>query len=163
MELEMFDLSVLCQSLAEDVAEAASAVDVILISDIEPDVMFRGDETLMIRLLSNLTENAIKYRRENVQSYVKIRLYKIYDAVYLEVADNGIGIREADYESIFNRFYKVEKSRNFISNSFGLGLALAKWITEAHGGTIHVKSTFGEGTVFQCVFPDGGNTQLSIT
>ena len=162
MELEMFDLSVLCQSLAEDVAEAASAVDVILISDIEPDVMFRGDETLMIRLLSNLTENAIKYRRENVQSYVKIRLYKIYDAVYLEVADNGIGIREADYESIFNRFYKVEKSRNFISNSFGLGLALAKWITEAHGGTIHVKSTFGEGTVFQCVFPDGGNKQLSI-
>ena len=162
MELEMFDLSVLCQSLAEDVTEAASAVDVILISDIEPDVMFRGDETLMIRLLSNLTENAIKYRRENVQSYVKIRLYKIYDAVYLEVADNGIGIREADYENIFNRFYKVEKSRNFISNSFGLGLALAKWITEAHGGTIHVKSTFGEGTVFQCVFPDGGNKQLSI-
>ena len=162
MELEMFDLSLLCQSLTEDMSETAAADSVILISEIEPDVMFRGDETLMIRLLTNLTENAIKYRREDVQSFVKVRLYKKDETVYLEVSDNGIGIREEDYDSIFNRFYKVEKSRNFISNSFGLGLALAKWITEAHGGTIHVESTLGQGTMFRCVFPGAGNTQLTI-
>ena len=162
LDLELFDLSVLFQSLIEDMSETASAADVTLIPEIQPDIMFRGDETLMIRLLSNLMENGIKYRREDVQSFVRVRLYKKDRAVYLEVSDNGIGIRKEDYESIFNRFYKVEKSRNFLSNSFGLGLALVKWITQAHGGTIHVESTFGQATTFRCVFPDAGSTQLTI-
>ncbi len=73
------------------------------------------------------------------------------------IEDHGPGISEEDLEHIFERFYRGDKSRTHTSNSgFGLGLSIAKWITEKHSGRIEVQSSLGEGTRFVVILPITG-------
>lgn len=157
IDKEQINLSLLCESISEELSFMAEEKDVLLLTSIEKDIEIFADETLMMRLIINLVTNSIKYRREDTKSFVKLTLTSGESEILIKAEDNGIGISKEDCAHIFNRFYKVDKSRtNSITGddtSFGLGLSMVKWIAEAHQGKASVKSTLGKGSVFTVSLP----------
>lgn len=111
-----------------------------------------ADRQRIEQVVINIMSNAIKYTQDGGQINVSLR-YTPKNTVVLNVADNGIGIPEKDIAHLFERFYRVEKSRNQDAGGTGLGLAIAKELAEAHGGSIAVKSKVGEGTVVTLELP----------
>ena len=109
-------------------------------------VMVRGDKQRIMEVLTNLVANAIKYGKRKGSVWIS---FKDRDNILMvEVRDNGIGIARKDLPRIFERFYRVDKSRSREQGGAGLGLSIVKHIIEAHGQTISVKSDSGEGTTF---------------
>ena len=108
--------------------------------DIKEDIIFKCNSDSIKELLSILIDNAIKY--SDKKGIVKVNLYKDKDII-LEVTNKGIPIKEEDKEKIFERFYKVDKSRNRKSNNYGLGLSIAKKIVDLHDGKIEAYSKDG--------------------
>ena len=98
------------------------------------------------QVLSNLLVNSINYGKNGGKTWV--RFYDMGEDILVEVADDGIGIKEEDLLRIYERFYRVDKSRSRHAGGSGLGLAIVKHIVEAHGGNLHVRSTVDEGTTF---------------
>ena len=98
------------------------------------------------QVLSNLLVNSINYGKDGGKTWV--RFYDMGENILVEVADDGIGIQEEDLLRIYERFYRVDKSRSRHAGGSGLGLAIVKHIVEAHGGNLHVRSTLDEGTTF---------------
>jgi two-component system phosphate regulon sensor histidine kinase PhoR len=96
--------------------------------------------------LTNLINNSIFYGNQGGSTV--IRFYVVDDIVTVEVSDNGPGIEEKHLPRLFERFYRVEKSRNRNEGGSGLGLAIVKHIIESHGQTISVRSTVGIGSTF---------------
>ena len=109
-------------------------------------VMVLGDAAKLVQVLTNLIVNSINYGTEGGRT--EVRYYDAEDSILLEVADTGIGIREEDLPRVFERFYRVDKSRSRHAGGSGLGLAICKHIIETHGQTINVRSTYGEGSTF---------------
>lgn len=157
IDREQINLSLLCESISEELSFMAEEKGVRLLTSIEKDIEIFADETLMMRLIINLITNGIKYRREDADSFVRLTLTSGESKILIKTEDNGIGISKEDCAHIFNRFYKVDKSRTESSTegdtSFGLGLSMVKWIAEAHQGKASVKSTMGKGSVFTVVLP----------
>jgi heavy metal sensor kinase len=114
-------------------------------------IEYFGDEELLIRALSNLIYNAIKY--SNDKAKVQIDLYKKDLVAYFSVSDQGIGISDENQTKIFDRFYRVDSSRSRETGGSGLGLAIAKWIIEIHSGTINVVSKPEKGSTFTIELP----------
>jgi len=111
----------------------------------------KGNKKSLIELLVILLDNAIKYSKQN--SEVLIFANKTNGRVVISVSDKGIGIDEKDLPHIFDRFYRVEKSRSKQDVAgYGLGLSIAKEIVEMHEGLITVKSEKNEGTTFTVTF-----------
>lgn len=106
----------------------------------------------MYELLFNLCDNAVKYNREG--GFVKVYLEQHDGNIYIRVADNGIGIPEEDLKHIFERFYRVDKSRTNRTEGTGLGLAIVNRIAKYYHGSVGVKSKLGEGTEFFAVIPE---------
>jgi len=98
------------------------------------------------QVLSNLLVNSINYGKDGGKT--RVRFYDMGENILVEVADDGIGIKEEDLLRIYERFYRVDKSRSRHAGGSGLGLAIVKHIVEAHGGNLHVRSTLDEGTTF---------------
>ena len=109
-----------------------------------------GDRDKFYQLVLNLVENATKYSKEK-GGYVKISSYNEAGYYYLIVKDNGIGIPDEDISRIFERFYRVDKSRK--KGGTGLGLAIVKHIVKIFNGEINVKSKLGEGSTFEVKIP----------
>ena len=109
-------------------------------------VMVKGDAAKLVQVLTNLIVNSINYGKEGGRT--EVRYYDADDTVLVEVADSGIGIREEDLPRVFERFYRVDKSRSRHAGGSGLGLAICKHIIETHGQTINVRSTYGKGSTF---------------
>jgi heavy metal sensor kinase len=122
-----------------------------LVTSVNSDVPFRGDARLLRRLVANLLDNAIRYTPADGQ--VSVRLESAETDIRIVVADTGIGIPAESLDKIFERFYRVDKSRSRAEGGFGLGLSIVKWITEAHDGRIEVVSKPGEGSVFTVLLP----------
>ena len=114
-------------------------------------VVILGDEDRLKQLLLNLVDNALKYTPPG--GTVRLSLSKDKGWAQLVVSDTGIGIPPEDLPHIFERFYRVDKSRARAQGGSGLGLAIAKWIVQAHGGGIQVESTVGQGTTFTVTLP----------
>ena len=110
-----------------------------------------GDEDRLKQLLLNLVDNGIKYTQPG--GIVRLSLAQENGWAHLVVSDTGIGIPPEDLPHIFDRFYRVDKARNRSQGGSGLGLAIAKWIVQAHGGTVKVDSVVGEGTTFRITLP----------
>ena len=117
-------------------------------------VCMLGDVDRLKQLLLNLISNAIKYTPDGGR--VDVSLSKKNGWAYINIADTGMGIPAEDLPYIFDRFYRVDKARargQSGKGGAGLGLAIAKWIAQAHGGNIDVTSKVGEGTTFTIILP----------
>ena len=112
--------------------------------DIKPDIKMACNKDLIVELMSILIDNAIKHCSEKGKVFVN--LSKTNKQIVLEVKNTGEPIKKEDEEKIFERFYKVDSSRNRNSNNYGLGLAIAKNIVERHNGKISAHSEKGYTT-----------------
>lgn len=126
--------------------------NIILKTNILPNIIARVDKILIARLFINLISNAYHYNVDGGE--IDIRLKEEKENVIFSVSDTGIGISKEDIPKIWSRFYQVDKSRTSDdTGSVGLGLSMVQWIAEKHGGTIEVDSTLGEGSTFTFIFP----------
>ena len=118
----------------------------IMITLIDPQtsISIYGDPQRLKQLLLILLDNAIKYSKPN--SHIQMRLNVDSQNTTIEIMDQGQGIAERDLPHIFDRFYRGHRVKDHTQPGAGLGLAIAKWITEAHGGQISFSSRPGEGT-----------------
>jgi two-component system phosphate regulon sensor histidine kinase PhoR len=105
-----------------------------------------ADKERIQQVLINLIDNSIKYGKENGRT--KVSFYDMDENLLIEISDDGIGIEKKDITRVFERFYRVDKSRSREQGGSGLGLAIVKHIIEAHGQTINVRSQPGVGTTF---------------
>jgi signal transduction histidine kinase len=101
--------------------------------------------------VKNLVENAIKYTAEGGD--IRLRAYTENGALEVSVEDTGIGIALEEQERVFERFYRVERSRGSGSGGSGLGLALVKDIASIFGGRISLESELGRGSLFTLTLP----------
>jgi two-component system, OmpR family, phosphate regulon sensor histidine kinase PhoR len=108
--------------------------------------MVEGDRSKIEQVLTNLVSNSLAYGVEGGKT--QLRFYDMDTQVLVEVADDGIGIKESDLPRIFERFYRVDKSRSRNAGGSGLGLAIVKHIVESHGQNITVRSTYEQGSTF---------------
>ena len=104
------------------------------------------DKDKIGQVLGNLINNSINYGVEN--GHTEVRFFDLEDNILIEVSDDGIGIKEEHLPRLFERFYRVDKSRTRNVGGTGLGLAIVKHLVEAHGQTIDVRSTVGQGSTF---------------
>ena len=120
---------------------------------IEPaeDLPFRGDEEMLRRLVLNLVDNAIKYTPEGGSISVKAEAAR--STVKITVADTGVGIPAEAASHVFERFYRVDTARSRAEGGSGLGLAIAKWVAEAHDGSIELTTLPGSGSTFTVSLP----------
>ena len=112
---------------------------------LDKPILVYADKKRIIEVITNLITNGIKYGNEN--GYVKVGFYDFDEKIMVEVSDNGIGIDRKDLPRIFERFFRVDKSRPR-GQGTGLGLSIVKHIIEAHNQTINVQSILNEGTTF---------------
>jgi len=115
------------------------------------NVIAEVDEVKLSLAISNLIENAIKYNVEG--GWVKLSLNADHKYFYLRVADSGIGIPQEEQEHVFDRFYRVDKTRSRETGGSGLGLAIVKNIILMHKGTIKLFSRVDEGSMFTVKIP----------
>lgn len=149
VQREPVDLSELVEMVAETEAEQAEARNITVQTELEPGVMVQGDETLLMRLLINLTENAIRYGRPGGQ--VKLTLRRQDGEAVGTVEDDGIGIAPEELDKIWQRFWQADPARS--GGGAGLGLSMVRWITQAHGGRVTVQSEPGKGSIFTFFLP----------
>lgn len=105
-----------------------------------------ADRQRIEQVLINILTNAIKYTPDGGSIDITLTHVPSPDRIVIRVKDNGVGIPEEDMDHLFERFYRVDKSRNLDTGGTGLGLAIAKELIEAHGGNISIESKFHEGT-----------------
>jgi len=110
------------------------------------NIIVRADRGKIAQVMTNLLINSIFYGNQN--GTTEVRFYIIDDIITVEVSDDGPGIDEKHIPRLFERFYRVEKSRNRNEGGSGLGLSIVKHIIESHGQTISVRSTVGVGSTF---------------
>lgn len=149
LEKDQVDLSEVCEMVAEQQAIVAEDKNISIETDIAEDITITGDEAMIMRILLNLMDNAVKYGREDGK--VTLTLTEENGYAVCSVEDDGIGISEEDLEKIWERFYRVEASRS--EEGAGLGLAMVAALTKAHGGSVDVTSKPGEGSRFIVKFP----------
>ncbi|HKB66732.1 MAG TPA: ATP-binding protein, partial [Pyrinomonadaceae bacterium] len=116
-----------------------------------PPVTVSGDDEMLKRMLLNLLDNSVKYTASGGEISVALRSQN--GDARIVVTDTGIGIAESDQRRIFDRFYRVDKARSRALGGAGLGLSIARWIVEGHGGSLSVESVPGRGSAFTADLP----------
>jgi heavy metal sensor kinase len=144
MTRERINLSAIATAVADQVEALADAKGIKLSMDIAPSMFVRGDAGWIERLLLILLDNAIKFTPPGGD--VSISLRRIDDRIVLAVHDTGVGISADALPHVFEPFYRGAQTR--FAEGAGIGLALAKWIVDAHGATIDAASTPDQGSVF---------------
>jgi heavy metal sensor kinase len=117
---------------------------------IPDNLLIRGDQVLLTELMSNILDNAIKYNKEGGK--IHIEGCECEGHVLIQVKDSGIGIPEKDLPRVFDRFYRVDKSRSRKTGGSGLGLSICQEIVKLHDGLIKIESKVGEGTTVHLRF-----------
>lgn len=150
MDIQQFDVLELIKEVLQQAEDDFKERNVKLkiVSDMEK-VPVKADKNRIKQVLVNLIDNALKYGTKEQGSEITVQLETEKKNVNISITDNGIGIPEQDIERIFERFYRVEKSRSKSKGGTGLGLAIVKQIIEAHESKIIVSSKVGEGTSFK--------------
>ncbi len=145
----VFNINELCREVHEflEVKADENNIQIVIKETENSRVNVLADKTRVRQVLINLVDNAINYSRPKGGRII-ISFYDFHDNVLIEVSDNGIGISEESLPRIFERFYRVDKSRSREKGGTGLGLAIVKHIIEAHRQSITVRSKPDKGTTF---------------
>lgn len=148
LDLHPFDIKSLTEEVFEDLDFRAKERNIRLQLKPGADLgfMVRADREYIRQVLTNIVNNSIKYGKEG--GVTKVSFYDMDHNVLIEVADTGIGIAAEHINHLFDRFYRVDKSRSREQGGSGLGLSIVKHIVEAHKQTINVRSTSGVGSTF---------------
>lgn len=123
---------------------------IVLISEVAEDMVIEGDEDRFRQMLFNLTENAIKYSNESGRVWITGKTEA--DCNIISVKDEGIGIPAEHLDRLFERFYRVDKSRSRKVGGTGLGLSIVKHIAVLFGAKLEVESEVGKGSEFRVIF-----------
>ncbi len=143
-----FDLAKVVDEVIEmhQLKAAERKIKVRFLNKNDKSVYVKADKKRITEVLTNLTVNAIKYGKN--KGHVYISFHDLEDNILVEITDDGIGIEKKDLPRIFERFYRVDKSRSREQGGTGLGLSIVKHIIEAHNQSINVRSIIDEGTTF---------------
>tara|TARA_B110000459_G_scaffold107754_1_gene119576 strand:+ start:11791 stop:12837 length:1047 start_codon:yes stop_codon:yes gene_type:complete len=147
IEMTRFDIKELVKDVFEELENKATKKNIILgfAKGFDP-VFVSADKVKIGQVLMNLINNSIHYGNDGGET--QVRFYLMDNIVTVEVSDDGPGIGDEDLPRLFERFYRVEKSRARNQGGSGIGLAIAKHFIEAHNQTISVRSTLGVGSTF---------------
>jgi two-component system phosphate regulon sensor histidine kinase PhoR len=148
LKIESFDLRKIIDDVIEATEMRASRHNIIIKRKKinESLAMVSADRRRIYQVINNLVINSINYGNKGGKTVISV--HPDSDKVLVEIRDNGIGINRSDLPRIFERFYRVDKSRSRDSGGTGLGLAIVKHIVEAHKQRVRVKSAPGKGSVF---------------
>jgi len=155
MHFEYFDISILVKEVFEQFENRAAKKEIKLILNkpLKSESIVYADPQRINQVLNNLVSNAINYSDEGGEVMITIETSKSY--VTTRIIDHGVGIPHKDFTKIFQRFYRVEKSRSRKQGGTGLGLAIVKHIIEQHKSTIRIKSVVDKGSEFSFNLPIG--------
>ncbi len=151
LKREPVSLRTLLQDMHEESTILASAKRIAVTLTAPEDVMILGDLQRLRQMMLNMIDNAIKYNR--VEGEIRLGLARRGETAVITVEDTGIGVPQEETTKIFDRFYRVDRARPRDLGGAGLGLAITKWIVEAHGGSITVRSELNRGTTFEIALP----------
>jgi heavy metal sensor kinase len=147
LKVQEFYLNDLVEEVCRSMQVLATRKQVSLNLQPTADLTFCGDEDMIRRLILNLLDNAVKYTPSGGSITVKIE--RNASVVTITISDTGVGIPAEAMPHVFERFYRVDKARSRSDGGSGLGLAIAKWVAEAHNGSIEVVSQPGQGSTFR--------------
>lgn len=156
MDMENFNINHLIQDVFDQFEGKAEKKDIelLFIDGCPKDLYVFADRHKIFQVILNLVSNSIKYRKDE-RTYVIANLIEHDKDVEIILSDNGIGISAKHLSRIFERFYRVDKSRSREKGGTGLGLSIVKHILEAHHSQINVKSKQNEGSEFRFKLPKG--------
>jgi two-component system phosphate regulon sensor histidine kinase PhoR len=149
LEFERFNLSQLIQEIFEMQEMSAKAKNIRLqcVGEMAGRAVFvMADKKRILEAIGNLVSNSIKYGKEN--GCTQVEFFDLDDHLLVEIADDGIGIDEQYHSRVFERFFRIDRSRSREQGGTGLGLAIVKHIIEAHRQTINIRSNPNRGTSF---------------
>lgn len=152
---DVIELAPMFEEVFADLAPLAEKRGITLECDGDGTII--GSDTLIYRMLFNLTENAIRYNRPNES--VRVCVSERNGQIFIRVRDNGNGIPEQYRESIFQPFFRVDKSRSRKYGGVGLGLALVREIALLHGGRVLAEESTENGTVMLVILPKGKTSE----
>ena len=141
-----FSLSDTLDDCVMDVKDYALSLDKNIVTDIEKDISFKGDEKLIRQVIGILLDNAIKYARE--KSDINVKLTKQNKKIVFTVENEADNLEIKNYNILFERFYRADNSRNSKTGGYGIGLSIAQSIVLKHKGKISADSFDGERIVF---------------
>ena len=153
-----FDLVSLSKEIFDLLDQKAKQKNIVLTFNekVKPDlpVYVLADKEKIRQVITNLVDNSIKYGKSE-GGRTKLSFYDMDENILVEVADNGIGIDSKNLPRVFERFYRVDKSRSRSQGGSGLGLSIVKHIIESHEQTLNVRSTIGVGSTFSFTLKKG--------
>lgn len=123
------------------------------VQDNADNTFVMGDEMHLTNVIFNLLDNAVKYKRDDVNLQLSVTIHNEGNNLVIVVSDNGIGIKKEDIKNIFDKFYRVHTGNRHDVKGFGLGLAYVKKVVLAHNGSIHAESEYNQGTNFIITLP----------
>ncbi len=139
---EKFNLS----KLLEDTIKKYNNKNIL--TEITQNILFHGKKTLIIRCISNILDNSLKYGKN-----IKVSLKKSSNNIILLIDDDGPGIPKTEYENVFKPFYKIDKSRSETKSSVGLGMSITSDIIQSHGGNIKLQKSILKGLQVRITLP----------
>ncbi|NLZ82616.1 MAG: two-component sensor histidine kinase [Clostridiales bacterium] len=151
LNIVSININELLEQILKRLSPIAKKQNIELIYESFRPVIAEVDEVKLSLAINNLIENAIKYNTD--EGWVRVSLNADHKYFFIKVADSGIGIPEEEQDSIFERFYRVDKARSRETGGTGLGLAITRNVIQMHRGAIRVYSKEGEGTTFNVRMP----------
>lgn len=145
------DINLLIEEVTQRLAPLSQEKGITVNLELEPMFALALDEQLIKQVLNNLIDNAIKYNKAG--TVVTVRSQDLEDYIEVTVADDGVGIDSQQMDRLFKKFSRAEKGTSERVKGTGLGLYLAKYFIELHGGDIQVESEIGKGTTFRFRMP----------
>jgi two-component system phosphate regulon sensor histidine kinase PhoR len=151
---KQLDLNEMIESIAGTFTLRVEHTGGKIYTDIEAvDSAIYVDEVHFQNAITNLIDNAVKYRKQDDPLDIYIKTWNDSEHIYLSIRDTGLGIKKDNLKKIFEKFYRVHTGNRHDAKGFGLGLAYVKKIIDLHEGDIKVESDFGKGTKFTITLP----------